>query len=167
MNKEKIQKRLLVITLLAMISILYGCASAKLNVLKPLASQPGTVSLTLLDKTAKHVSDEDIGNLKAAFSDSLQKSGTTLVSTEKKDVPTIVGEIQEYDKGSRALRYFISFGAGTGNMKTAWKVVDPTGEEVASCNIDGSISAGVFGGSFYEVHDEVAKAFIKFFTRAK
>ena len=149
-----------------MISMLYGCASAKLDVLKPLTSHPSTVSLSLVDKTAKHVSDEDIGNLKAAFSDSLQKSGVKLVSTEKKDVPTIVGEIQKYDKGNRALRYFINFGAGTGSMKTAWKVVNPTGEEVASCNIDGSISAGGFGGSFYEVHDEVAKAFIKFFTGA-
>jgi len=167
MNRERIQKRLLVITLLAMISILYGCASAKLNVLKPLASQPSAASLTLLDKTDKNVSNEDISNLKAALSDSLQKSGTTLVSTEKKDVPTIVGEINEYDKGSRALRYFIGFGAGSGHMKSAWKVVDPTGEELGSCNIDGSISAGVFGGSFYGVHDEVAKAFIQFFTRAK
>lgn len=167
MNKEKIQKKLLVITLLAMISILYGCASAKLNVLKPMTSHPSTASLTLSDKTAKKIPDEDIGNLKAAFSDSLQKAGVTLVSTEKKDVPTIVGEIHEYDKGSQALRYWIGFGAGTGNMKTAWKVTDPNGEEIGSCNIDGSISAGIFGGNFYNVHEEAAKAFVKFFTGTK
>ncbi|MEQ1621707.1 MAG: DUF4410 domain-containing protein [Methylococcales bacterium] len=167
MNTEKIQKRLLVIALFSMITMLYGCASAKINVLKPLASQPSTASLSLLDKTGKQISEEDFGNLKAALSTSLQESGTTLVSTEKKNVATIVGEIQEYDKGSRPLRYFIGFGAGTGHMKSAWKIIDQAGAEAASCNIDGSISAGVFGGSFYDVHDEVAKAFITFFTGTK
>ena len=167
MNKEKIQKRLLVIVLVAMISTLYGCASANLNVLEPLASQPSTVSLTILDKTATHVPNEDIGSLKAALSNSLQDSGITLVSTERKNVPTIVGEIKEYNRGSRPLRYFIGFGAGKGSMKTAWKVIDSSGKEAASCSIDGSISFGVFGGSFYEVHDEVAKKFISFFTSAK
>jgi hypothetical protein len=166
MNKQKIHAKLLLITLIAMIFMLQGCASAKLNVLKPVTSQLGTVSLTLLDKTAKKVSDEDINNLKAAFSNSLQKLGVTLISNEKNDVPTIVGQIQEYDKGSQPLRYFIGFGAGTGNMKTAWTVTDPSGTEVGSCSIDGSISAGVFGGNFYSVHEEAAKAFVKFFTGA-
>lgn len=167
MSKQKLQNGLFVLTLLAMISILGGCASAKLDITKPLVSQPNKVSLTLIDKTAKNISNEDIGNLKAALSNSLQTSGATLVSTENKDVPTIVGEIQEYNKGSRPLRYFIGFGAGTGKMKSSWKVLNPTGEELGSCNIDGSISAGIFGGSFYDVHDEVASAFIKFFTRAE
>jgi hypothetical protein len=162
---KKISAAILDLTLLAiMMSTLYGCASAKLNVLKPMASQPSTASLAILDKSSNKVSAEDIGNLKSALSDSLQKAGVTVVSTEKKDVATIVGQIQEYDKGSQALRYLIGFGAGTGSMKTAWKVTTPTGEELGSCNIDGSISAGVFGGNFYNVHDKAAEAFVKFFT---
>ncbi len=167
MNKEKIQKRLLFIPLLVMTSLLVGCASSKLNVLKPLDSQPNTVSLTLLDNTVTHVSDEDIGNFKAALSNSLINAGITVVSTERKNVPAIVGEIKEYNEGSRSLRYFVGFGAGKGSMKTAWKVIDSSRKEVASCSIDGSIASGVFGGSFYEVHDEVAKSFIIFFTSAK
>jgi len=152
---------------LAIVLVLYGCASAKLNVLSPMASQPNTVTLALLDRTVNQVSGEDIGNMKAAFSDSLQRSGITVVSTERKDVPKIVGEIQEYDKGSQALRYFIGFGAGTGRMKTSWKVTEPDGEEIGNCNINGSISVGIFGGNFYNVHEKTAEAFVKFFTNVK
>jgi hypothetical protein len=164
MSARKIQRSILVLTILAMMSTLYGCASAKLNVLKPMTSQPSTASLVILDKTSNKVSAEDIGNLKSAVSNELQKAGVTVVSTEKKDVATIVGQIQEYDKGSQALRYLIGFGAGTGSMKTAWNVTTPNSDELGSCNIDGSISVGVFGGNFYNVHEKAAEAFVKFFN---
>ncbi|WP_026602770.1 DUF4410 domain-containing protein [Methylomonas sp. 11b] len=154
-------------SLSVLVLMLYGCASANLSVVQAMAAKPASASLILIDNTGSKVSNEDIGNLKSAFSDSLQKAGVKIVSTENKDVAAIVGQIQQYDKGSKALRYFVGFGAGTGKMKTAWKVSDQTGGEIGSCNIDGSISMGVFGGDFYNVHEKAAEAFSQFFTGTK
>ena len=84
------------------------------------------------------------------------------MSSERKDAMSVVGEVQEYDPGNRALRYFIGFGAGTGKVESSWKVLDQTGQNIGNCSIDGSISAGAFGGNFYEVHDKMAEEFLKF-----
>lgn len=153
--------------LVTMVAFLCGCASANLKVSKPLAAQPSKVSLTILDKTAAHITEEDAGNFKSVFSTTLQKSGIQIVSTENKDVLSVVGEMQQYDPGNQALRYFIGFGAGTGNVESSWKVIDQTGLEVANCKIDGSISAGIFGGNFYGVHDEMAEALLSFLMGSK
>ncbi|MDT4289586.1 DUF4410 domain-containing protein [Methylomonas sp. MO1] len=167
MNHGKMKRYLSGFSLSVLVLMLYGCASANLSVVQAMAAKPASASLILIDNTGSKVSNEDIGNLKSAFSDSLQKAGVKIVSTENKDVAAIVGQIQQYDKGSKALRYFVGFGAGTGKMKTAWKVSDQTGGEIGSCNIDGSISMGVFGGDFYNVHEKAAEAFSQFFTGTK
>lgn len=167
MSKRKVLLGLKRLSAVTMFALLFGCASANLKVSKPLVSQPSKVSLTIIDKTTDHISAEDVGNLKSAFSATLQKSGIQLVSTENRDVLSVVGEVQQYDSGNRALRYLIGFGAGTGKTDSSWKVIDPAGQEVANCNIDGSISAGIFGGNFYEVHDKMAQAFLNFLMGSK
>lgn len=159
MQKTKTANYLIVIILMLFLS---ACANANLKVMKPVSSPPREVSLNIMDSTSEHISEEDSGNLKAAISSRLQESGIQVVSSEKPGVTSVVGKIQKYDSGNRALRYFIGFGAGTGSIDSSWSLVNQSGKEEANCNINGSISGGVFGGNFYDVHDEVAKAFQRF-----
>jgi hypothetical protein len=62
------------------------------------------------------------------------------------------GTIIEYETGSRALRYFVGFGAGKAYATVQLKAVDKaTKEEIFRGNIAAEQSMGVFGGSFDEV----------------
>ena len=65
------------------------------------------------------------------------------------------------DEGSRALRYFVGFGAGAGTMVTNVKVTDAKGKLVGQGEAEGKRVMGIAGGDFEgaceEAGEEIAK----------
>lgn len=81
------------------------------------------------------------------------------------DVPTLVlsGVITRYQRGSRAARYMVGFGAGKTRAYCVIRLVDKqTGEVLLERMENGSVSMGLFGGgsagAMKELADDLAKA---------
>ena len=156
-----------------------GCASSRYTVLQP-ANQPVTNFdvLEIKDFTS-NLADEDSLELANRFADRLhtavmrdreQNPGQSvfdavLRESDRSDrVLTLDGTVISFEKGSRALRYFVGFGAGKAYCTIQAVFSDKmTGEEVLRANFDGELSMSLFGGSPEEAVDAVVRAFIDYF----
>ncbi len=70
-----------------------------------------------------------------------------------------------YEKGSRAKRYFIGFGAGKAYSTVKCEFIDKsTGEQVLEATFDGELSLGVFGGEAKRAYEGVVKAIVDYFN---
>ena len=79
-------------------------------------------------------------------------------------VLVLEGTVVSFEKGSRAKRYFIGFGAGKAYCTIQARFIDKeTGEEVVKTNFDGELSMSFFGGSADEAVEGVVKSFIEYF----
>jgi hypothetical protein len=59
----------------------------------------------------------------------------------------LTGEIVEFQKGNRAVRYVIGFGAGKTKVKARIKLADrATGQTLYEGDVDGKVIIGLFGG---------------------
>jgi len=59
----------------------------------------------------------------------------------------LAGTITEFDKGNRAARYFVGFGAGRSKIQARVRFTDgATGAVVFEDDVDGKVVMGTFGG---------------------
>ena len=75
---------------------------------------------------------------------------------------TAVGTVFECHPGSQALRFWIGFGAGRGRLSSHWQIVDAEGRILGACQIKGSVSFGLTGGSFDSVLEEAGEELADF-----
>jgi hypothetical protein len=166
-------------TVVLLVFILNACASARYTVLEP-AKEPLTnfEVLEIKDFTS-NLSDEDSVNLANRFADQLHLA----ILDERKENPdesifrevvrgtdqsdsvlVLDGVVVSFEKGSRAKRYFIGFGAGKAYCTIQATFTNKeTGAEVLKTNFDGELSMSFFGGSPEEAVASVVKAFIRYF----
>ena len=87
-------------------------------------------------------------------------------STDRTDgVLVLEGIVVSFEKGSRAKRYWIGFGAGKAYCTIQATFTNKaTGETVMKSNFDGELGMGFFGGSAEEAVDETVEAFIDYFS---
>ena len=87
-------------------------------------------------------------------------------STDKVDsVLVLDGKVISFDKGSRAKRYWIGFGAGKAYCTIQATFTNKeTGAEVLKTNFDGELAMGFFGGDEQEAVDAVVESFIDYFA---
>ncbi len=130
-----------------------GCASAKLNVKTPLPEPVNRVSLALEDKTGTNLTEEQLGSLRTAVTTKLEEAGVTVVPS---DAPALTGQVLRFEPGSQFWRWFIGMGVGTGEFESTWRLTYTSGTVAGECDITGSVSGGVFGGSFTSVLEKVA-----------
>lgn len=79
----------------------------------------------------------------------------------------IVGEITQYNKGSRAARYIIGFGAGRTKLVAEVSVIDAeTGNILIKKKMDGHVYGGFFGGETGAAKSGLASEIIKTMTKA-
>lgn len=70
----------------------------------------------------------------------------------------IVGEVTNYDKGNRAARYLIGFGAGATKVNANVKFIDAaTGNVLLEKQVDGVVWIGMFGGDSNGAKSGLAK----------
>jgi hypothetical protein len=74
------------------------------------------------------------------------------------------GTLISFEKGSRAKRYFIGFGAGKAYCTIQSVFTDKTtNETILKLNFDGELSMGLFGGSMDEAVQGVVEAYLDYF----
>lgn len=87
-----------------------------------------------------------------------QTAGTNPADATQNGTLKIVGEITKYDKGNRAARYFIGFGAGATKVNANVKFIDTnTGSVVLEKQVDGVVWIGFFGGDSSGAKSGLAK----------
>ena len=141
---------------------LAGCAAANLDVTSPVPLPLDRVSITLRDATGGDLSADDLRGFEGAGSRALLAAGIEVVPSPKKHTARVIGTIEQWDPGIRALRMVSRWGFGTGGLDTTWEVQDGFGSSLATCRIDGSVSTGTFGGSFEDVQQEAGQALVRF-----
>ena len=157
-----------------------ACTSARYTILEP-ASQPLTDYdvLEIHDFTSS-LTDKDSIALAGQFADRLH---TALMedrterpaddrvfdqilrrNADRGRVLMLDGKVISFEKGSRAARYFVGFGAGKAYCTIQATFTDKaTGEVVLKANFDGELGMGFFGGSPDEAVGAVVGAFIDYF----
>lgn len=79
---------------------------------------------------------------------------------------TLRWRITKSDRGSRALRYLVGFGAGRAEMLVEAIVVDSKGKVIGNGVADGDQTMGVMGGSFASAVEEAAEKTAEIARRA-
>ena len=159
--------------------LLNACGSSRYTILEP-AKEPLTnfEVLEIKDFTT-NLNDEDSVNLASRFADQLhlavmedrkESPGESIFrdvvrgTEESNSVLVLDGVVVSFEKGSRAKRYWIGFGAGKAYCTIQATFTNKeTGEVVLKSNFDGELSMSFFGGSAEEAVDEVVDAFIDYF----
>lgn len=157
--KDLVRTAMPAILILGMI----GCASARLEIVRPLPAPEQRVVLRLEGAPESRMTEEQRGRYQSLLTSRLSEKGITVVAAQP-DAHAAKGTVTKYDPGSRALRYLIGFGAGRGSLETRWDVLDQAGGVAGACRITGSVVMGVFGGSFDDVLEKSADrlgAFLK------
>jgi hypothetical protein len=121
------------------------------------ALSPPESRVTLSIEEAPQIDPEQLSSLRTILTTQLKRGGVTVVAGDQPDVHDVGGELTEYDPGSRALRYWIGFGAGRGSLDTTWTVRDDESKAIGVCQIVGSITMGTFGGNWDDVLIKVGK----------
>ena len=133
--------------------ISFGCASAKLTVIKPLPSPEEKITLSI--EQSPQITPDQMSGFRTILASQLRRSGVSVVSGDPPDVHDVTGEVAKFKPGIRALRYLIGFGAGRGSLDTTWTVRNGSSEPIGICQIVGSIAMGVFGGNWNDVLEKV------------
>ena len=107
------QMRVLMFGFMGMAAV--GCASARLEVLRPLATPERRVALRLEGAPESKLSESERARYQSLLTSRLAEKGITVVAGQA-DTQTAKGNVTKYDRGNRALRYLIGFGAGRGTL---------------------------------------------------
>lgn len=73
----------------------------------------------------------------------------------------LICEVMNFDKGNRALRYFVGFGAGKARLETQNELFDINGTKISEFTLYSSVSIGALGGNAEELFDAIANNTIK------
>jgi hypothetical protein len=139
-----------------------GCATATLDVHRPVPLAIPTVAVALRDGTRGKMSPEEKKEFREIVVRELRRAGIEVVSKVTADTTRVLGTVLEYDGGIRLVRYLTSYGPGTGIVATTWAVAEPHTHDIGRCTIEGSVSMGTFGGSFEDVLEETGRALARF-----
>jgi hypothetical protein len=138
-----------------------GCASARLEVLRPLPAPENRVALRLEGTPDSRLTDDQRARYQSLLTSRLSEKGVSVVASQS-DAHTAKGTVTRYNRGSRALRYFIGFGAGRGTLDSNWDVIDAKGDVLGQCRIKGNITIGIFGGNYDDVLEKSADRLAEF-----
>jgi hypothetical protein len=76
----------------------------------------------------------------------------------------IIWSFSEFDEGSRALRYFVGFGAGKGKIAVHATFLDQKGQVIGAVDGFGTVVMGAFGGSYDSALRECAYEVARYAT---
>lgn len=180
MNTQHCTNSTLRITALVVIALmLSACGSSRYTILEPAKEPLTSFEVLEIREFTSNLSDEDSVDLAGRFANQLhaavmkeraQNPGESVFSEvvrstdATESVLVLDGVVVSFEKGSRAKRYFIGFGAGKAFCTIQATFTNKrTGEVVLKSNFDGELSMSFFGGSAEEAVDAVVEAFIDYF----
>jgi hypothetical protein len=155
-----------------------GCGASRYTVIEPPKESVRDFKILEIRDFHSNLQDEDSLRLAGQFADRLytavMKDRQTHPSESifeqvvrgdaaADDVLVLDGTVLSFEKGSRAKRYLIGFGAGKAFCTIQSTFTDKTnGHEVLKTNFDGELSMSFFGGSADEAVDAVVDAYIDY-----
>ncbi len=151
--KEFKMKQKLIALFLALLTI-SACASGATTVLVPSQNGVRASSLSLVE--ANHtvaVSQEAKDHYRKKLAEELFGEG----GFEEGAGIVLRYRFIQLDMGSRAKRYFFSFGSGKGSVTIETEFLDVDGNMLARIESGGEISGGIFGGAFNESLEKAAQ----------
>jgi len=167
---------ILIMTTLAVVS---GCASHKYSVLEPPSKDLTEYQVLEISDFTTFLGDSESKELAARFADKLYENviehreenpdkvifdKVVRDTDETEGVAVLDGVVVSYEKGSRAKRYWIGFGAGKAYCTIRSTFTDKsTSEQILEMNFDGELGMGVFGGSADEAVQGVVEAYLDYF----
>ena len=155
-----------------------GCASHRYTVIEPTQKQLTDYPVLEIRDFKSNLGDKESRELAARFADRLYDNvikyrqqhpdkvifDDVVRKTDQVDgVLVLDGTVVSYEKGNRAKRYFIGFGAGKAYCTIQSTFSEKkTGEEIFKSNFDGELSMSLFGGSVDEAVQGVVKAYLDY-----
>lgn len=155
-----------------------GCGSSRYTVIEPPRESVRDFKILEIRDFKSNLQDEDSIRLAGKFADRLyaavmedrrEHPGESIFEQVVRgeaatgDVLVLDGTIISFEKGSRAKRYFIGFGAGKAFCTIQSTFTNKsTGREILKTNFDGELSMSFFGGSADEAVDAVVDAYIDY-----
>jgi hypothetical protein len=165
--------------LVVVVFLLNACGSSHYTVLQPANEPLANFEILEIKDFTSNLADADSIDLANRFADQLytavmedrkETPGASIFrdvvrsTDETKSVLVLNGVVVSFDKGSRAKRYWIGFGAGKAFCTIQATFTNKeTGVDVLKSNFDGELSMSFFGGSAEEAVDAVVDAFMDYF----
>ena len=162
--------------LVAAFLLVSACSSHKYTVVEPRKKDFTDYQILEIRDFKCNLGDSESKELAARFADRLYKNiikdrkehpdqiifDQVVRKTEKKEgVLVLDGTILSFEKGSRAKRYLLAFGAGKAYCTIQSNFTDKTtNERILKVNFDGELSMGIFGGSADEAVQGVVEAYL-------
>ncbi len=173
-------KRAIAINLLLAVVLLgSACASHRYTVVEPGKKELTDYRILEIRDFNCNLMDKDSKALAARFADKLYQNvmqdrqahpeevifdDVVRETDQTEGVLLLDGTVISFEKGSRAKRYFIGFGAGKAYCTIQSVFTDKkTGEQILKLNFDGELSMSLFGGSAEEAVQGVVEAYLDYF----
>lgn len=144
--------------------LLVGCSSSVTKVTAPVSQSNQNVSINYSDviienaKVANVIPQEKQEYYEKKLEELFIKNGTGIGTGLK-----IKYSFMAFDEGSQALRYFVGFGAGKGELIVKTSFYDAiTDTLLGEIETKGELSVGAFGGSFDGTLEKVAEDVFNF-----
>lgn len=166
--------------MLLLICVSGGCASHRYVVTEPLTTQLRQYSILEIRDFTSYISGKEAeavaGDIPDMLLDALAQhnelqtenrlfSEVTRSTNQRDNVLIVEGTLLSYEKGSRAKRYFIGFGAGKAYSTVQCTFIDKaTGRQVLKANFDGELSIGILGGDAKRSYEGVVEAIVDYFS---
>jgi hypothetical protein len=173
------KKTLIAGFLAAVFLLVSACSSHRYTVIEPGKKELTDYRILEIRDFGSNLGDSESKELAERFADKLHQNimknrqehpdkvvfAEVVRQTDLTDgVLLLNGTIISFEKGSRAKRYFIGFGAGKAYCTIQSIFTDKTTkEQIAKLNFDGELSMGIFGGSMDETVQGVVEAYLDFF----
>lgn len=172
-------KGISLIIITAAVAVSSGCASHKYTVLEPASKDLTEYQILEIRDFTTYLGDEESKELAARFADKLYQNvmehraenpekvifdKVVRHTDETERVAVLNGVVVSYEKGSRAKRYWIGFGAGKAYCTIRSTFTDKsTDEQILEMDFDGELAMGLFGGSEDEAVQGVVEAYLDYF----
>jgi hypothetical protein len=159
--------------------VVSACSSHRYTVVEPKKKELTDYSILEIRDFKSNLGDSESKELAARFADRLHENivkdrqehpdevifDDVVLETDKTEkVLLLDGTIISFEKGSRAKRYFLGFGAGKAYCTIQSIFTDKTSnEQILKLNFDGELSMGIFGGSVDEAVQGVVEAYLDYF----
>jgi hypothetical protein len=165
---------------LAVIS-LAGCASGRYVIIDAPTVPLKNFSVLEIKDCTSNPQEENALDLAKGFGDQMMQKlvdynkkntnaplfATVTRSTDKADgVLVMQSVLQSYEKGSRAARYIIGFGAGKASCTVQCVFTDKrSGNQILKANFEGELSMGIAGGSAKQAAGKVYDKILEYLKK--
>jgi len=173
------KQKMLIISVWVLVLFVTACASHRYTVVEQSKKELTDYGILEIRDFKTNVEDSESKELAVRFADKLYENvmedrnehpdevifQEVVRATDRTDnVLVLDGTIIKYEKGSRAMRYFVGFGEGKAHCTIQSVFTDKkTGEQILKLNFYGEMSIGFLGGSEEEAVQEVVEAYLDYF----